>query len=77
MTDEQHNELVAELAGTTAAKFAKGDPMALYALVSAAGAIGITWMAPALAAKLVRDTAEFVAQTIEERLMPAEGKAVQ
>lgn len=77
MTDDEHNALTADLAETTAAKFAKGDPMALYALVSAAGVIAITQMTPALAAKLVRDTAEFVAQLIEERFIPSAGESVQ
>lgn len=77
MTDEQQLELQTKLAVDVAGQFDRGDPMAVLTLIQAAATITVTWLPAALAAKLIRDVAEFSAASIEERFAPEQGAAVQ
>lgn len=72
MTEDANTILRERLAETVAMRFPKGDPMAIYTLVSAGATIALCTMQPALAAKMIRDMAELAAVTIEERYGCAE-----
>lgn len=77
MTDDKNTTLREQLAETVAMRFPKGDPMAIYTLVSAGATIALVTMKPALAAKMIRDLAELAAGTIEEQFGCGDGTRIQ